>query len=78
MTDHTIKQCPKCGQQLRFPDNIGGMLMACPSCGNRFRSNFKLGRGRRSDYRNVLIEIFEMPDKMVSRIGLYLGKFFRF
>jgi len=54
MTDYTEKKCPKCGQQLRFPDNIGGMLMACPSCGNKFHSDFKLGSSRRSVHREIL------------------------
>ena len=28
MPEYTEKKCPKCGQKLRFPENIGGMLMA--------------------------------------------------
>lgn len=43
MTGHTVKECPQCGQHLRFPDNIGGILMACPTCGNKFYPDFKLG-----------------------------------
>ena len=39
----TTKQCPKCGQALRFPDGVGGVLMACPACGHRFASPFRLG-----------------------------------
>ncbi len=46
MTEYTEKKCPKCGQQLRFPKNVGGVLMACPSCGNEFHSDFKLGGTR--------------------------------
>ncbi|MDH3359377.1 MAG: hypothetical protein OEL55_00770 [Desulfobulbaceae bacterium] len=38
----SIKTCPQCHEQLRFPDHIGGMLMACPSCGQEFYSDFKL------------------------------------
>jgi len=38
----TIKNCPQCNQDLRFPDHIGGMLMACPVCGQKFHSDFKL------------------------------------
>ena len=78
MTDYTIKKCPKCGQQLRFPDNIGGMLMACPSCGKKFKSDFKLGRAGSSDHRNLFIRIFEMPYEIVSRIGRYIQKHFLF
>jgi len=39
----TTRQCPKCGQALRFPDGVGGVLMACPACGHRFASPFRLG-----------------------------------
>lgn len=42
MTDHIEKQCPECSQQLRFPSNIGGVLMSCPACDNKFRSDFRL------------------------------------
>ena len=73
MTEYTVKKCPKCGQQLRFPEDIGGMLMACPSCGNKFHSDFKLGSTRRSNHRNILINLFEMPYKIVSRIGRYFA-----
>ena len=76
MTDYTVKTCPKCGQQLRFPDNIGGMLMACPSCGHKFQSDFKLGGTRRSDPRNLFIQLFELPYKTVRRIGRFFHKHF--
>jgi DNA-directed RNA polymerase subunit RPC12/RpoP len=78
MTDYYIKKCPKCGQQLRFPEDIGGMLMACPSCGEKFRSDFKLGPSGSSDHRNLIIQIFEMPDKILTRIGRYIHKHFHF
>jgi len=55
MTEYTVKKCPKCGQQLRFPNHIGGMLMACPSCGNKFHSDFKLGCGKRTVHREISI-----------------------
>jgi predicted amidophosphoribosyltransferase len=71
MTDSTEKQCPKCGQQLRFPKNIGGVLMACPSCGNKFSSNFKLGGTKRSERRGILKIIFEMPYETMMRIWRY-------
>jgi len=73
MTDKSLKKCPKCGQQLRFPKDIGGMLMACPSCGNKFQSDFKLGGTRKSANRNLFMTIFEMPDKMVKRIGRFFS-----
>jgi DNA-directed RNA polymerase subunit RPC12/RpoP len=71
MENYTIKTCPKCGQQLRFPENIGGMLMACPSCGNRFSSDFKIGAAGKSHPRNVLADIFAMPYKIFRRIVFF-------
>ncbi len=69
MTEHTEKKCPKCGQQLRFPKNIGGMLMACPSCGKKFHSDFKLGGARqRAAHQGLLTTLFELPYKIISRI----------
>ncbi len=43
MSEDPVRHCPGCGQALRFPGNIGGMLMACPECGHTFISPFKLG-----------------------------------
>jgi predicted nucleic acid-binding Zn-ribbon protein len=42
MPEGPVRHCPGCGQALRFPVGIGGMLMACPECGHRFASPFKL------------------------------------
>lgn len=76
MADYTVKNCPKCGQQLRFPKNIGGMLMACPSCGKKFHSDFKLGNAKSNAPRELLIHVFEMPDKMLQRIVRYVVSIF--
>jgi DNA-directed RNA polymerase subunit RPC12/RpoP len=73
MTDYTEKKCPKCGQQLRFPENIGGMLMACPSCGKKFHSDFKLGGVKRNGHREILTNVFEMPWKIMTRIGRFFS-----
>ena len=70
MTDHTEKKCPKCGQQLRFPKNVGGMLMACTSCGKKFGSDFKFGGVRK---KGVLTTIFEFPSEILSRISRYFS-----
>ena len=71
--DHTEKKCPKCGQQLRFPKNVGGVLMACPSCGEKFHSDFKLGGAKqRVAKKGLLISMFELPYKIVSYIGRLL------
>ncbi len=43
MPNNSIKNCPRCNQQLSFPENVGGIVMVCPSCGHKFNSNFKLG-----------------------------------
>ncbi len=71
MTDSTEAQCSKCGQKLKFPKNIGGMLMACPSCGNKFYSDFKLNGIRKSTNRGIMTTIFEMPNEIVMRIWRY-------
>lgn len=42
MSEDPVRHCPGCGQALRFPENVGGMLMACPECGHRFASPFRL------------------------------------
>lgn len=42
MSQDPVRHCPGCGQALRFPDNVGGVVMACPNCGHRFASTFKL------------------------------------
>ncbi|GAB6190391.1 hypothetical protein [Desulfocastanea catecholica] len=71
MTDYIEKKCPECGQRLRFPTNIGGMLMACPSCGKKFYSDFKLGTAGKSGLREKAINVFEMPSKIIDRLGRY-------
>jgi DNA-directed RNA polymerase subunit RPC12/RpoP len=70
--DHTIKCCPDCGQQLRIPENTGGITLKCPSCGHRFASDFKIGRvgGRPQGSGRVSIFrlIFEFPGRMFDRL----------
>lgn len=67
-SEYIEKKCPDCGQMLRFPAKLGGMLMACPTCGKRFYSDFKLAgaEGRRKNRQ--VISIFEMPSRLVDRI----------
>jgi predicted amidophosphoribosyltransferase len=69
MTDFTEKKCPKCGQQLRFPKNVGGILMACPSCGKKFSSDFKLGGVRKQ--KGIFMTIFEIPQSIINKIERY-------
>lgn len=68
MSDYNKINCPKCGQQLRIPENIGGILMECPSCGKKISSDFKLAATERSVPREVLMNIFEMPDRLLQGI----------
>ncbi len=75
MNDYTEKKCPKCGQRLKFPGNIGGMLMACPSCGKKFHSDFKFGSvGRRDREPSTKVaKVFAMPYDMLQRLGRYFS-----
>lgn len=73
MTEHTEKKCPKCGQLLRFPEDMGGMLMACPSCGEKFHSDFKLGGIRPGNaHRGLFMTIFELPNIIITRISRFI------
>lgn len=72
MKEFKEKDCPDCGQRLRFPQDIGGLVMVCPSCGKKFHSDFKVGSaggaaGRRVQ-RSFATEIFEMPGKIMDRL----------
>lgn len=42
MSEGPVRHCPGCGQMLRFPADVGGVLMACPACGRRFAAPFRL------------------------------------
>ena len=48
MSDTKTITCPACGQKLRVPTDVGGVTMACPDCGRRFHSNFKMKAGQGS------------------------------
>ncbi len=37
-----IISCPGCKAQLRLPEGIGGMAMACPECGQSMGTPFKV------------------------------------
>ncbi|MCK5070709.1 MAG: hypothetical protein KAR01_09205 [Desulfocapsa sp.] len=73
MPDYIEKQCPECGQQLRFPNNVGGIVMKCPSCGKRFHSDFKIGNVGGRKQQGVAVRIFEMPTRLVDRIFRFLS-----
>ena len=73
MTDNTIRTCPECGQQLRFPKDVGGVLMECPNCGARFHSGFKLRKQVRPRPKNVFVQIFELPSTLLRYLGRWIG-----
>ncbi len=73
MTDNTIRTCPKCGQQLRFPKDVGGVLMACPNCGTHFRSDFKFGNRVSPKPKNIFVQIFELPSTLLRYLGRWIG-----
>ncbi len=68
MSEYIQKTCPKCGQQLRIPKHIGGMLMSCPSCDTKFASDFKIGNIKEAESRGVATTIFELPSTFLERI----------
>jgi predicted amidophosphoribosyltransferase len=74
MTEHTERECPECGQRLRFPKDVGGLLMACPSCGKKFNSDFKLGGAnkQKAQHRGFFTTLFELPYNIISHIGRLL------
>ncbi len=45
--------------------------MACPSCGNKFHSDLKLGSVKRSVSRDVLTNISERPCEIMRRTGRF-------
>lgn len=68
MTDSIEKTCPECGQRMRIPRNVGGVVMACPECGKKFYSDFKVGG---ADENNGITaeSIFEMPTSLLSKLS---------
>lgn len=73
MVEHQIKKCPKCGQRLRVPAKIGGMLMACPSCKAKLHTDFKIGGVNKRD-KCKGVELFELPSTIIEKILKYLKK----
>lgn len=71
MSNYIEKQCPECGQQLRFPKHVGGVVMACPSCGKKFSSDFKVGQVGKKQHPGVAATIFELPTTLIERLYRY-------
>jgi len=68
MKKDNLMTCAKCGQQLRLPKNIGGMLMECPSCGHTFGSDFRLGEVRNTPSQGLPATIFNAPYRIVRAL----------
>ena len=73
MNDYTELKCPKCGQMLRIPNRVGGITMICPSCSNKIHSDFKFGGVKQRTRKNILVTIFEMPNRIVQFISSYFS-----
>ena len=71
MNDYFEQRCPKCGQMLRIPGNKGGITMVCPSCGKKIHSDFKFGGITRKNDKNIFINIFEMPYRVLTSLIRY-------
>ncbi|PHR27673.1 MAG: hypothetical protein COA36_08340 [Desulfotalea sp.] len=71
MSNYIEKQCSGCGQKLRFPKHVGGVVMVCPTCGKKFSSDFKLGLIGRKAHCGVVSSIFELPTTLFERLSRY-------
>jgi DNA-directed RNA polymerase subunit RPC12/RpoP len=60
--------CTKCGQKLRAPKDIGGLTMQCPTCGNRFGSDFRMADSKHGRRKSIVTAVSEFPFEIVSRI----------
>ena len=40
--------------------------MACPTCGQKFSSDFKVGETRANAPQGIVIKVFEMPSKLLN------------
>lgn len=47
--------------------------MACPACGARFYSDFKLGGVKKTVGQNAGVTIFEMPISLLRRIARFFS-----
>jgi len=79
MSEDKIKRCPKCGQKLRIPDNVGGILMVCPMCKEKIHSDFKIGTGKsvtvaNKQQKNIFVQLFELPGLLMDKIVLFFSK----
>lgn len=73
MADFFEKTCPQCGQHLRFPKNVGGIVMACPSCGQKFHSDFKIKGTSNVSSCSAIVAIFEMPSTLLHHIRRFFS-----
>lgn len=74
MAKYFEKKCPNCKQRLRIPKNVGGVTMACPTCGTKMASDFKIGQARAAGppesggIVQVMINLFEQPGRFFDRL----------
>lgn len=69
MSDSFEQECSGCGQNLRFPKDVGGIVMKCPSCGKKFYSDFKIrGDRKRCSVRDFPSTLFELPATLLEKI----------
>lgn len=67
MAEYTEMECSECGQRLRIPKCIGGLVMACPTCGKKYYSDFKVA-GSNNDNRSVSQQVFELPYTLLDKL----------
>ncbi len=71
MARYLEKKCPKCKQRLRIPENVGGVTMICPSCGNKMVSDFKIDQTRSQKTAGVFhifLILFELPGRFLDHL----------
>lgn len=69
MPDSFEQKCSGCGQTLRIPKDIGGLVLVCPTCGKKFYSDFKIkGERKRCTVKDLPSTLFELPLSLFEKI----------
>lgn len=71
MDNYTEKACTHCGQYLRIPTDVGGVVMACPACGHRFSSGFKMRATESCSVKDDGERDAELPSALTQRFPRY-------
>lgn len=72
MVEEKIIICPECGQKLRIPPGVGGIVLVCPSCKCKIKSDFILSSTPGSTKavsrkkKNIFLCIFELPGRLLD------------